>query len=55
MKVTAFDEDVDGEGNGDDLMATGVVARTPEWLGPTGSRWVLQIDEAGVRHESDTV
>jgi hypothetical protein len=52
MFLTAFDED---EENGvrDDLFATGTVERAPDWLQDHGSRWVLRIDEDGVRHESD--
>jgi hypothetical protein len=55
MRVTAFDENLDADGNRDDVMASGVVAPAPEWLGHTGSRWVLEIDEHGVRRESDQV
>jgi hypothetical protein len=53
MRVTVFDEDADADGARDDLIASGIVARAPEWLTHDGSRWVLQIDELGVRHESD--
>jgi hypothetical protein len=52
MQVTAFDEDVEG-GQRDDLIASGTVERSPDWLQCRGSRWVLRIDENGVRHESD--
>lgn len=53
MIVTAFDEDVDEQGRRDDLIASGRVAPAPDWLACNGSRWVLEIDEHGVRHESD--
>jgi hypothetical protein len=53
MKVTAFDEDLDDQGNRDDLIAAGVVERAPDWLQCRGSKWVLLIDENGVRHESE--
>jgi len=53
MIVTAFDLDADEEGNPDNLIATGVVELSPDWLQCRGSRWVLMIDEHGVRHESD--
>jgi hypothetical protein len=53
MSVTAFDEDIDDAGNPDNLIASGVVERPPEWLRCNGSRWVLRIDHNGVRHESD--
>jgi hypothetical protein len=53
MLVVAFDEDVDETGKRDDLIATGVVERAPEWLQFRGSRWVLRIDRDGVRNESE--
>jgi hypothetical protein len=53
MKLTAFDQDVDEQGNRDDLIASGIVEASPEWLRCNGSRWVLRIGENGVRHESD--
>lgn len=53
MVLTAFDKDTDDEGKRDDLIASGVVEQAPEWLQCNGSRWVLRIDELGVRHESD--
>lgn len=52
--VTAFDEDSDDDGNRDDLIASGTVEPSPTWLQCNGSRWILRIDENGVRHESDT-
>jgi hypothetical protein len=52
MILTAFDEDYDG-GKRDDLFASGIVEPSPEWLSCKGSRWVLRIDEDGVRHESE--
>ena len=53
MQVLAFDEDMDEEGNPDRLIATGTVARPPDWLQHSGSRWVLVLDDRDVRHESD--
>ena len=53
MVVTAFDDDVDDQGHPDELLATGKVIASPEWLRCTGSRWALQIDERGVYHRSD--
>jgi hypothetical protein len=32
MTVTAFDEDVDDEGKPDNLVASGTVKRSPNWL-----------------------
>jgi hypothetical protein len=53
LVVTAFDEDADEHGNRDDLLASGTVEPAPDWLQCQGSKWVLRIDEKGVRHESD--
>jgi hypothetical protein len=53
MAVTAFDKDEDKNGNRDDLIASGIVESSPGWLQCKGSRWVLRIDEHGVRHQSD--
>ena len=53
MIATAFDEDVDDDGKPDNLVASGIVERSPAWLRCRGSRWVLRIDQNGVRHESD--
>lgn len=53
MRLTAFDHDVDDKGNRDDLIASGTVEPAPKSLRCNGSRWVLRIDENGVRNESD--
>ena len=53
MIVTAFDEDLDERGLRDDLVATGAVAPSPPELNCQGSKWVLEIDENGVRHQSE--
>jgi hypothetical protein len=53
MKVAAFEQDSDEDGNRDDLVASGVVRPAPDWLQCRGSKWVLMIDENGVNHESD--
>ena len=53
MTLAAFDEDADDKGNRDDLIASGIVEPSPESLRCLGSRWVLRIDQNGVRHESD--
>jgi hypothetical protein len=54
MKLTAFEPDVDDQGNPDDLLASGTVIRSPEWLKCNGSKWTLLIDSKGWRHASDT-
>ena len=53
MLVTAYDEDSDEHGKRDDLVATGTIEPAPDWLTCRGSKWVLRIDDNGVRHESD--
>ena len=53
MRVTAYEEDSDDAGRRDDLLASGIVERSPDWLACRGSKWVLRIDEHGVRNESD--
>lgn len=53
MNVTVFEEDLDDEGQRDDLVARGVVERSPDWLACKGSRWVLRIDSDGIRHMSE--
>jgi hypothetical protein len=53
MAVTAFDLDSDENGRPDNLIASGVVEPSPDWLQCKGSRWVLVIDSNGVRSESD--
>ena len=52
MLLTAFDEDSDEHGQRDDLLATGIVEPSPDWLQCKGSKWVLHIDERGVTHQS---
>lgn len=53
MIVTVFDIDEDELGKRDDIIASGVVEPSPDWLQCKGSRWVLHIDARGVCHESD--
>jgi hypothetical protein len=52
MIVTAFEENYEG-GVRDDLLATGVVEPSPDWLQCNGSKWALRLDERGVRWQSD--
>lgn len=52
MLLTAYQEDEE-DGKRDDLLASGVVEPSPSWLAKEGSRWVLRIDENGIRHQSD--
>ena len=53
MQVTAFEEDSDDQGRPDRLIASGVVEPAVSGLVGHGSKWVLHIDEHGVRHESE--
>jgi hypothetical protein len=53
MILTAYMEDSDENGNRNDLVASGVVERSPAWLACNDSKWVLRIDEKGIKHESD--
>jgi len=53
MQVTAFDEDSNDQGERDDLVASGTVEPSPDWLQCNGSRWALRIDSNGVRHQSE--
>jgi len=53
MQVTAYMEDFDDAGNRDDLTASGIVEPSPEWLQQHGSKWVLVVDQNGVRHQSE--
>ena len=53
MAVTAFDHDEDEHGVRDNLIASGIVEPSPDWLQCRGSKWALKIDKNGVRHESD--
>ena len=53
MVVTAFEEDTDANGNRDDIVATGTVIPSPDWLVCLGSRWALKINQDGVRLESE--
>ena len=50
MLVTAFTPDTDDDGSPADLVATGIVERSPWALRCRGSQWVLRIDEKGVYH-----
>lgn len=52
MVVTVFDDDLDERGERVDIVASGTVERSPDWLQCSGSRWVLQIDERGIRYEA---
>lgn len=54
MRLTAFaEDDFDEHGNPDYIIASGIVECSPDWLRCSGSRWVLRIDQDGVRRESD--
>ncbi len=52
MKVSVFEIDFEGSER-DDLIASGIVEPSPDWLQCNGSKWCLKIDANGVCHESD--
>ena len=52
MEVINFDQDLNDRGERDDLVATGIVEPSLDWLQCNGSKWVLGIDANGVRHQS---
>jgi hypothetical protein len=53
MAVTAYMEDADEHNNPEFLVASGIVRPSPRSLQCYGSRWVLEIDDKGVRHVRD--
>ena len=53
MRVSVVEENYDEHNQRDDLVASGIVERAPDWLQCNGSRWVLRMDSPGVRLESD--
>ena len=52
MILTAFDENYEGDLR-DDIFVSGTVEPSPEGHSCRGSRWVLRIDDDGLRWESD--
>jgi hypothetical protein len=52
MMLTAYDDDVDDDGQPDALFASGRVERSPDYAHHAGSQWSLRIDVDGIRHES---
>lgn len=54
MMVTAFEPDRGDDGEPDELITSGIVEPSPDWLRCNGSRWALRIDENGVRHQTIT-
>jgi hypothetical protein len=53
MRVLAYEQDSDEDGTPDNLIAFGIVDASPPWLRCNGSKWILRIDQNGVRHESE--
>jgi len=53
IRATAFCEDSDDQGRPDKLIASGIVKPAAPGMVGHRSRWVLHIDQDGVRHESD--
>jgi len=53
MIVTVYEEDFDEFSQRDDIIASGTVEPSPDWLQCKGSRWILRIDQHKIRHESE--
>jgi hypothetical protein len=53
MQLTASDEDLDDDGNRDDIFVSGIVEASPPEAQCRGSKWSLRFDSNGIRHESD--
>ncbi len=50
--LTAFEPGADDEGQPSYLVATGLVEPAPDDASRHGAKWVLRIDERGIRYES---
>jgi hypothetical protein len=53
MRVSVYMDDLDDEGKPDNLIAEGVVIRNYHGAWTAAARWLLKIDERGIRHESE--
>jgi hypothetical protein len=51
MAISAFDDDLDDDGNQCWLVASGIVERSPDYAQCRGSKWSLRIDNRGTRIE----
>jgi hypothetical protein len=55
MRVAVYMDDPDENGNPDNLIAEGVVCRNTHGGWASTARWILKIDERGIRHESENL
>lgn len=53
LEVDLFEEDINDDGEPDNLIASGVVIRTPAESWDTSAIWSCRIDKNGIRHEID--
>jgi len=53
-EVTVYMDDCDENGNPDRLIAKGNAMRNGHGGWTAAARWLLKIDEDGIRHESET-
>ena len=54
LPITVYDDDIDNNGQIDNLVAEGVVERNKITTGPSACvKWCCRIDENGVRHQSE--
>lgn len=53
MEITVFAEDLNGDGDRDDLVADGIVVRNPSDGWSSQVKWACRINKHGIRHASD--
>lgn len=53
MRLTVYSDDQDENGKPDPLIAEGVVLRNHYGGWTSAAKWLLKINERGIRHESD--
>lgn len=53
MLVSVYDDDVDANGNQDNLLADGIVERNTFGGWTSAAKWLCRINENGIYHESD--
>lgn len=53
MVVAVYSEDFDEDGNQDNLIAEGTAQRNHHGGWTSAAKWLLKINDRGIRHESD--
>jgi len=53
MRLAVYMDDRDADGKPDNLIAEGVALRNYHGNWTVAGRWLLRIDERGIRHESE--